>query len=138
ELYAEVIAKAAPLVDSARPSEDRTDDMMGLRLTVAKACKAYAQQLKSKKPGDPEVRRLLTNGRKYVTYVTRFPNEYQDAARKLLPDFSGGDAEVAQRPDPKTFLDARTATKDALDAMQSAHLVERTLPSRIAASKSPE
>src|SRR5205807_1653104 len=101
-------------------------------------CKAYAQQLKAKKPGDTQVRKLLTDGRKYVTYVTRFPSDYQEAARKLLPEFSGGDAEVAQRPEPKTFLDARTATKDALDAMQSAHLLERTLPSRIAASKSPE
>ena len=35
------------LIEAARPSEDKTDEMMHIRLTVAKACKAYADQLKA-------------------------------------------------------------------------------------------
>jgi hypothetical protein len=135
QLYPEIIDRPVKMIDSARPSEERTDEMLALRLAVAKACKAYADQLKAKKPGDPEIRKNLTNGRKYVTYVTRFPNEYQDSAKKLLSEFTGVDVEAAARPDPKTFADAKNAAKDAIDAMQTASLLVKGLPSRIASVK---
>lgn len=135
KLYPEIIDRPVKMIDSARPSEERTDEMLAMRLAVAKACKAYADQLKAKNPRDPEIRKNLTNGRKYVTYVTRFPSEYQEPAKKLLSEFTGVDVESAARPDPKTFADAKNAAKDAIDAMQTASLLVKGLPSRIASVK---
>jgi hypothetical protein len=135
-LSLEIIDKAGKLVDTARPTEDRTDEVMGMRLAVARACKAYAAELAKKTPRDPQIKLLLTNGRKLVTYVQKFPGDHQEAARKLLPEFSGGDAEaIAERKEPKDFTEARTLAKEAIDAMQSSNLLIKTLPGRIATIK---
>jgi hypothetical protein len=138
ELNLEVLERAVPLVESARPSEDKTDEMMSLRVSIAKACKAYASQLKAKNARDPQIKRLLDDGRKYVTYVTRFPGEYQELARKLLPDFSAGEVELTQRKEPQNFAEAHAAAKESIDAMQSAGLLVKSLPSRVAAALSSE
>src|SRR5207237_1027136 len=138
KLYAEVIDRPVKMIDSARPGEDRTEEMLAMRLSVAKACKAYADQLKAKNSRDPEIRKTLTNGRKYVNYLTRFPNEYQDAARKLLSEFTGVEVEATARPDPKTFADAKNAAKEAIDAMQTNNLMVKSLPSQIASIKSSD
>ena len=139
-LHLEIIDKAGKLVDSARPTEDRTDDMMGMRLAVARAHKAYADELEKAKPRTTrKSRSTLTNGRKLVTYVQKFPGPHQEAARKLLPEFTGGDAEtVAERKEPKTFLEARTLAKEAIDAMQTSNLLIKTLPPRIADAERPD
>ncbi|HEX5105661.1 MAG TPA: hypothetical protein VFV87_17700, partial [Pirellulaceae bacterium] len=137
-LYLEIIDKGGKLVDSARPTEDKTDEIMGMRLDVARASKAYSEELAKKNPRDPQIKQLMTNGRKLVTYVTRFPGAYQDEARRLLPEFAGGDAEsLGNRKEPKNFLEARTAAKEAIDAMQAANLLIKTLPGRIATLKDP-
>jgi hypothetical protein len=73
-----------------------------------------------------------------VTYVTRFPSDFQEAARKLLPELVGGDVEAAARPEPKSFAEAKTAAKDAIDAMQTANLLVRTLPSRMSGASATE
>lgn len=140
QLYPEILDKAVKFIESARPSEERTPEMLAVRLAVGRAAKAYADQLKAKNPSDPQVRRLLAEGRRFVSYVTRFPSEYQEAARKLLPEFAAGEAEgtPGQRPPPKTFAEARQAAKDAIDAMQTASLLVKALPGRIAATKPPE
>jgi hypothetical protein len=138
QLYPEIIDRPVKMIDAARASEERTDEMLGIRLAVARACKAYADQLKAKNPRDTQIRKLLADGRKYVTYVTRFPGEHQEAARRLMPEFGASDAEPAARPDPKTFVEAKDAAKSAIDSMQTANLLIKTLPSRIAITKSPE
>jgi tetratricopeptide (TPR) repeat protein len=135
-LFLEIINKAAPTIDGLRPGEDKTDEAMQMRLTVARASKAYADELKKKNPRDPQIRQLLTEGKKLVTYVTKYPGEHQEAARKLLPDFTGGDADnVAGRPEPKTFEEASTAARDAVQAMQEAQQIIKLLPPRIATEK---
>jgi hypothetical protein len=133
--YANVVDRPAKMIDAARPSEERSDEMLGMRLAVAKASKAYADQLKAKNSKDPEIRKTLTSGRKYVTYLTRFPNEYQDQARKLLSEFTGVEVESTNRPDPKTFAEAKDRAKEAIDAMQTANLLVKTLPAQIASVK---
>jgi hypothetical protein len=135
-LYLEIVSKAVPVVDGLRPGEDKTDEAMLMRLTIARASKAYADEIKKTKPKDPQIRQLLTEGKKLVTYVTKYPGEHQDAARKLLPDFTGGDADaVADRPEPKTFAEASTAARDAVQAMQDAQQIIKLLPPRIATEK---
>jgi Tetratricopeptide repeat len=139
QLYPEIVDRAGKIIEAARPSEERSDEMVAMRMAVARACKAYADQLKAKNPRDAEIRRLMRTGRTYVTYLTKFPNDYQEAARRLLPEFVGGDAETATaRPDPKTFVDAKNAAKDAIDGMQTANLLLKTLPGRLATLKPAE
>lgn len=130
QLYPEITDRAAKMVDSARPSEDRTDEMMSIRLAIARASKAHADQLKAKNPRDGQIRKLIADGRKYVTYVTRFPGEYQDAARKLLPEFGTGDAEPGAKPEPKSFVEAKNAAKEAIETMQTASLLAKTAAGR--------
>ena len=131
KLYKELIEKASKTIDSARPAEDKTDELMLMRYTVARATKAYADELRKANPKDPLIKKYLTDGRTMLTYVTKFPSEYQDAARKLLPDFTGGDVASSDRPEPKNFLEARTAAKEAIDAMQAANLLLKALPTRL-------
>ncbi len=127
------------LVASARPAEERSDEINAIRVGIAKADKAMADDLKKKNARDPQVRLLLTDGRKHLSAVIKFPNPYQDEARRLMPEFAGGNVEaVAERKEPKTFMEARTAAKEAIDSMQSANLLLRSLPALIARAKAPE
>jgi len=136
KLYTEAIDKVGKLVDGARPAEDRTEEFMGMRVKVAQAQKLYADEIKATRPRDAQVKVLLTNGRKLVTYVSKFPGPYQDQARKMIADFTGGDSDkVAERPEPKTFMEARTAGKEAVEAMQTAGLIDKLVPAKIAQSK---
>ncbi len=138
QLYPEILDRPAKMIEAARPSEERSDELLSMRLAVARAAKAYADQLKAKNPRDAQIRKLVGDGRKYVTYLTRFSNDYQDAARRLLADLGTGDGEPGARPEPKTFADAKNAAKDAIDAMQTASLLVKSLPARIAATRPPE
>jgi tetratricopeptide (TPR) repeat protein len=132
ELYPEVLDKVVKVIDSARPSEDKTDDLMHLRVATARACKEYADRLKKKNAKDPNIRKLLRDGRALVTYASKFPGEEQDAARRLLPEFAAGEVDAAgARPQPKTFVEARNAAKQAIDDMQSAGILVKTLPTRM-------
>lgn len=139
KLYAETLAKGLPVVDGASPADDRTDEFMAMRIAIAKAAKLYSTELKTKNPKDPQIKKLLTDGRKLVSYVAKFPGDYQDIARRMLPDFTGGDAEtIAERPEPKSFAEAREAAKQAIDAMKSSELVLKMVPPRIATVKDPK
>ena len=100
-----------------------------LRLAVAKACKAYADQLKAKNPRDPQIRKLLSDGRKL--------RHLCDAVSQRLS--GSGPAAVARirrrrcrdrrrGPMPKTFAEAKNAAKDSIDGMQTANLLLKTLP----------
>jgi tetratricopeptide (TPR) repeat protein len=130
--YSEVMSKGLELIDSARPSEDRTDEMMGMRVETARAAKLWADEIKKEKPKDPQIKKLLTDGRKLVTYASKFPSAHQETARKMIADFTGGDAEsVASRPEPKTFQEARTAGKESIEAMQAAQLILKNVPPRL-------
>jgi len=138
DLYPEVLDKAVKLIDGARPSEDKTDDLMHLRVAAARACKAYADQLKKKNPKDPNIRKLLRDGRALVTYASKFPSDQQDAARRLLPEFAAGEVEPGARPQPKTFVEAKNAARQAVDDMQSAGILVKTLPTRMLGLKGSE
>ena len=134
QLYLEIVNKAIPIIDDSRPGEDKTDDIMGMRLTVAKACKAYAEDLRKSNPPDPQAKLMLAEGRKQVTFVARNEGTFQEVARKLLPEFTdSGDA--PERPEPRTFAEARTAAKEAIEAAQTANLLVKTIPGKLAAEK---
>lgn len=127
------------IVNTARPTEERLDEMHAIRIGIAKASKMLADEIKKTKPRDAQIKLLLTDGRKQLNDVLKHPNPYQEEARRLMPEFAGGNAEATtERKEPRTFLEARTMAKEAIDAMQSAQLLLRSLPALIARAKAPE
>src|SRR5439155_16496106 len=68
QLYPEILDRPMKMIDAARPTEERSEDMLQIRMTVARACKVYADQLKQKNPNDAQIRKLLRDGRTYLTY----------------------------------------------------------------------
>jgi hypothetical protein len=146
DLWLEVLKKReqggtgpVELVSSARPAEERQEEICAIRMAIAKASKLMSDDLKKKNARDPQAKLLLTDGRKQLAELIKFPNPYQEEARRLMPEYAGGNAEaVAERKEPKTFQEARTAAKEAIDAMQSANLLLKSLPALIARSKAEE
>ncbi len=135
-LHLEIVNKALPVIESLRPDENRTDEAMLMRITTARACKAYADEIKKAKPRDPQIKQLLTEGRQLVTFVAKFPGDYQEAARRLVTDFVGGDADApTDRPEPKTFAEASTAAREAITGMEEGKQIIRLLPPRIQIEK---
>ena len=85
--------------------------MLGLRMAVAKACKAYADQLKTKNPRlRSEARKLLSDGRKQVTYLTRFANDYQEACVVAVAGIRRGRCRRPRGP-IKNICEAKNAAK---------------------------
>lgn len=122
----ELFDKLAPLVKDARPDEERSPSFMELRLYVARAAKALADELKAKDPKSPEIRKLLTEGRSMVQFAARFVGPFQDDARKLMPAFTGGDAEAATgavKVAAKTFEEAKAAGDEVISQMTDAQLI---------------
>jgi hypothetical protein len=133
KLYKEVLDKAFPLIDKARPNEDRTDEFMEMRVKIARAFKLYAEELKATAPRDPLIKQLLTKGRELVLYVARFNSPYQDQARRLVADFAGADPDAVakEKPDPKSFVEARDAGTDAITKMTNSELVVKQVEARL-------
>ena len=133
KLYKEVLDKAFPIVDKPRPNEDRTDEFMEMRVKIARAFKLYAEELKATTPRDPLIKQLLSKGRELVLYVARFNSPYQEQARRLVADFAGADpgAAAQDKPEPKTFLEARDAGTDAITKMTNSELVVKQVEARL-------
>lgn len=141
KMYKEVMDKAFPIVDQARANEDKTDEFMEMRIKIAKAAKARATELKKEKPVDNNmIKKLLTAGRKLVTDAAKANGPWQEKARKLIPDFVGGDAEAlaAQKPDPKTFVEARNAGKEAIEKMTDSDRIVKEVTLRLPSISNPQ
>ncbi len=120
----ELFDKVAPFVRDARPEELRAPNFMELRLVAAKAAKAVADDLKAKDPKSPEIRKVLTEGRTMVQFVSRSIGPFQDDARKLLPSFVGGDSATGAATTkivPKNFDEAKGAGDEAITQMTDAN-----------------
>ena len=102
---------------------------MQMRLTTARACKAYADELAAAKERDAQVKALLAEGRKQSLFVSRLPSFHQDAARRLLPLFSD---DPAERPEPRNFDEAFAAARGAVTDLQETEQLAGKLASQIA------
>jgi cellulose synthase operon protein C len=57
----------------------------------------------------------------------------------MLAEMHGGAGEpTGDRPEPKSFAEARTAGRDAMDAMQNSNFLLESLPSRLESESNPE
>lgn len=133
KLYLEIIERAVPLIESLKTGEDRTIEAMSMRLTTARACKAYADEVAKDNPNDPQIRVLRAEGRKQATFVSRLPNFHQDEARRMLADFATGDGPV-ERPEPKNFDEAVAAARGAVTDLQEAEQTAARLSAQVAAA----
>ena len=138
--YPEVIERGGKWIEKAYPTEMRSPEFMQLRMTVAKAARAYSDQLKKEKPKDPLVNGLLVDARKLAAYVAKYPSDYQKDAQRMLAEIGGPQVASAggDQGTPKTFEEAKKAGRDALDAVQVAKANIETLTTQIKAEKDPE
>jgi tetratricopeptide (TPR) repeat protein len=135
-LNAEAVATVGPWWDAARGSEQKTDDWLALRLGLAKAQWALAEELLAANPKDAQARRLQADARKHAAAVARERTGVQEEARKLVVAWGGKVSPAAEQPaELRTFADARQAGQDALGQMQTAQLVLKTVPERLQAER---
>lgn len=130
-LWTEAVTRLQPFVDGARPNEEKEETWIKLRMELAKAQWALKEELKAKNPKDPQLRKLETDARKNILFVSKQTGDWQQEARQLLADWGGPKIEEGAKPEPRTFAEARQAGRDALEAMQTANMVLNTLPGRI-------
>jgi len=132
KLNAEAVNKLGPWVDSARPNESKEPDWLDLRLGLAKAQWAFAQDLKGTNPKDAQIKRFESDARKNAQFVSRIPGDWQQPARQFLVEIGVEDLAGGAADEPKTFDEAKQAGRDSLDALQTANLLIKSLPARIA------
>ncbi|WP_425617969.1 hypothetical protein NA78x_001661 [Anatilimnocola sp. NA78] len=142
KLYQEIIDKnkekrPMQLVDSARPAEDKSEEFMSMRIDIARAMKLYSEELKATNAKDPNIKKLVGDGRKLVAYVAKFPGPFQEKARGMLGDFGAAEAGTEEKPEPKNFADARKAGKESIDEMQAANALVKSLPERLKTIRDP-
>ena len=139
--YVEIIDKGMKWIDKARPNEIKSDEFMEMRVLVAKAILAYSDELKAKdaKGNAKTINQMLTDGKKMLQYVLKYPNDSQKDAKSIIGGFGGiVDDKSSTHKEPKNFAEARDAGKESLDGLKVASTTVQTLPERIKGEKDPE
>jgi tetratricopeptide (TPR) repeat protein len=131
--YAEAIAKGTDWLSKVRPNETKTSDWLELRLNLARAMQAYAEELKAKDAKQSNGQ--LAEARKLAKFVADVPGEFQKEARDLLAKLGIGSATPDAIAQPKNFNEAFEAAKEQLDLMRTSQLVLQTVPARLKAEK---
>ncbi len=134
-LYAEAVKRLDPWVDDVRPNEAKTAEWLELRLALARAQWAVAEEAKKKKASDPEAKRLEREARSNAQFVSRVTGDWQQKARELLAAWGGPSIDNSDKPEPKTFAEAKQAGRDGLQAAEIAKTVLRDYPARIQKEK---
>ena len=134
--HAEAIQQATEWLKKIRPNEQSNEQWLQVRFLLATASRDYADIIKKTKPGDPQVRALISDAKKQCSAISRFPGTYQDPAKKLLAELGGRKVdEGTEGKEPTNFVEAKAAGKDAIDAVEVAKRVLELIPARIAQEK---
>ena len=137
--HAEAIQQATEWVKKIRPNEQSNEQWLQVRFLLATASRDYADIIKKTKPGDPQIRGLISDAKKQCSTISRFPGPYQDPAKKLLAELGGRKVnEGEEGKEPTNFVEAKDAGKDAIDAVEVAKRVLELIPARIAQEKDAE
>jgi hypothetical protein len=138
--HAEGVSKGLAFLDTVRPQEERSPDVAELRYKTAVAIDAYVTELKKKNPADKDARKLMGDGKKLIASVLKFPNDWQDDARKLQPKFAtaGGAETASARAEPKTFAEAKQMGQEAIQEMQDANATIKAIEGRLASAAAAE
>ncbi|MDA1056048.1 MAG: hypothetical protein O3C40_37180 [Planctomycetota bacterium] len=130
--YVEAIKRGADWVKKSRPTDDRDPDWLAIRLSLAKAYKMQADEAET---GDTRtISQSTSEAKKQANFVANKSSEFQEEARQLVAALGGPDR-TGDKPEPRTFDEAKTAGKEALDSIQTASLVVSQVPARLAKEK---
>jgi tetratricopeptide (TPR) repeat protein len=131
--YPRAITRTTPWLSQIRPAEDNDPDWVTLKLQLAKANRAYADELQAKDPRDPQIKAARDEARKLAREVSRAPGGNQEEARTVLAGIPGGvaGARVEQKPAATTFEEAKTNAVEAMSEMQSEQFFLTTAPGRL-------
>lgn len=125
--YDTTLSKNRGWLEQSRSGEQSSPEWSVLKFQVAEAARLKADTLEER---DRQRPRLLKQARDLYREVSREPGEHQRAARAALAELGRGGDEL---PQAKTFAEAYTLAKDALDSMNAA-----TLAAKIAADNNPD
>ena len=132
-LYAEAVSRLGPFLEATPRHEGRQEVWLKLRLELAKAQWAVAQDLKGRDSQNTQASKLEHDARQHVLGLSQQAGECQREARQLLASWGGPSPNSQQKPQLPTFAEAKRAGLEALEALQTAQLVVSTVPARIAA-----
>jgi tetratricopeptide (TPR) repeat protein len=139
EGYAEAVDRGSQWLAKLRPADARQPEPLAIQFLLARANLKFSEQLRASNPRDRLASERLRAARQLAREVAKYPGEHQEAARKILADMQGGASEAEeQRPTPKSFNEARTAGRDAMDAMQNSNFLIDSLPARIESENDQE
>ncbi len=87
-LHVEAVEKLGEWVAGVRPNEAQEDEWLQLRLGLARAQWALAEELRRSAPRNPQLRRWESEARTNAQYVSRFAGgSLQQDARRFLAEF---------------------------------------------------
>ncbi len=139
EKYADAVNRGNDYVTSMRGNEASQADWFKLRFLVASINKLYADSLVADDPKDELADQSYRQATNILRALVKVPNAYRDQARTLLASVPGGARFAAtDRPEPTTLNEASERAKDSLDEMNTAELLLRLLPERIAGETDPQ
>ena len=129
--YLAAINQLGKMIEKLRPNEGREEDWLYLRLALAKAHKAYADDVEDKKEQTTQLNSAVTQAR----YVSKYPSNYKRQAQEFLASIRGVELAPEEKTDPTSFVQAKDAGKEALDNWQTAKLEVAGLQQQIAKEK---
>lgn len=123
--YDIAVAKGQEWLGKARPDEERAPDGLGIRYHLALAEKKLADSLdkpedKGRKSG------ALSDARKQVSFVRKYPGAYKAEADKLYGQLGAGD-DSAQK-EPANFAEARDRGREMLERWQEKEQAIKNAP----------
>ncbi len=128
-LYSDAIQKIGGQIDKLPPVDAREPEWLFLRLSLARAYKALADDAKTAKEKGNGLRLAAQHGR----FVTKYPSDYKRQAQEFVASLGGVDLGPEEKPEPKTFSQAQEAGKEALDLWQTEKLKVVNLTKQVAA-----
>ena len=115
------------------PAEKTDPDWIMLKLQLAKANRALADQLQAKDPRDPQIKKSRDEPR--ASWHATWPGAGQQPGGSAIPvgQYSGrcGRGGREQKPAATTFEEAKTTAIEAVSEMQSEQAFLKELPNRL-------
>lgn len=133
--YVETIKRGAEWLAMAPANQDRQADWLSIRLSLAKAYKMQAEAAQKQQP--PVVRlarESVTEAKTHAKFVATEPGPFQEEAQALVTAL-GGVISTAVAVEPRTFAEAQSAAKEALDEIEPARRKMQVAQTALAATQ---
>ena len=118
--YREAIKRSTEWIATVPRSSEREQDMLAIRLSLARAYRMQAEDLRTREPRDDRmISQSIERARKQAFFVAGEAGEFKETAREMLVSL-GGRNEEEKDQESETFDDAQRAGKKALDGIAPA------------------